>query len=649
MSGHEHHGSAGGLATATPGRPVVALVGAPNAGKTSLFNLLTGIRAKTGNYPGVTVARSYGRMLNGNLTIEDLPGTYSLRPLSPDEQVVIDSLEGKFDDVPDAIVLVVDSTTLRRSLNLVAHTLQLKKPTALVLTMTDELAARGGSINTDGLSRALGIPVFPVLANRGQGVGQLREQLPHWQHWSHPAISPPTQNAALQTWMQSMVEAANYSPATADVRTRKIDRLLLHPVTGLLTFFVVMFAFFQIIFTVAAPVQGWIEDGFSALSALIHQIGGDGWIASLLGDAIVGGVGGVLVFLPQIILMFLMIALLEGFGYMARAAFLMDRVMSWGGLEGRAFVAMLSAFACAIPGIMATRTMPNAKDRLATIMSAPLITCSARLPVYALLVGMLVSSNRWVGPFNVQGLVMFAMYVLGGTTAMLAASIAKRVQGRKYAMPFSMELPPYRVPTARSVLTAMWVSSSAFLRKAGTIILGTTIVLWMLLNLPVQSTSALEHAGVDTANPSAVATYTMDNSIAAGIGKAIEPVFAPLGFDWRVNVGIVASLSARETFVATMSQIAAASNPDDPQAELKQMTYQSGPNEGLPVFSPSTIVALLLFFAFALQCMSTVGIMRRETGSWKWPGIAFGYMFVLAWSAAFIGHGIAELVWRGVS
>lgn len=645
MSGHEHHGGGGGARSAdTLHMPTIALLGAPNAGKTSVFNLLTGIRAKTGNYPGVTVARSFGRMRGGDVIIEDLPGTYSMQPLSPDEQVVLDSLEGKFEDVPDAVLLVADSTTLRRSLSLIAAALRLGKPTALVLTMTDELVARGGRVDVAALSQALGISVFAVVATRGSGADELRSAIGHWQHWPRPVLSPPADGAALRAWVESMLAAAEYRPATSDVRTARIDRFLLHPVSGLVTFFVLMFVFFQLIFTVAAPVQGWIEDGFAALSGLVHQIGGDSWLASLLGDAVIGGVGSVLVFLPQIFLLFVMIALLEGVGYMARAAFLMDRVMAVGGLEGRAFVAMLSAFACAIPGIMATRTMPNSKDRVATILSAPLVTCSARLPVYALLVGMLVAPSAWIGPINVQGLVMFAMYLLGGTSAMVAASIARRIQGRKHSLPFSMELPPYRVPTVRNVVSTVWISAGAFLRKAGTIIMATSIVLWLLLNLPVQTAGSLERAGIDTNDQAAVATYTMDNSIAADAGRFLEPVFAPLGFDWRVNVGILASLSARETFVATMGQIASAENPDDPSAALEAMTYQSGPNEGERIFTAPTIVALLLFFAFALQCMSTVGVMRRETGSWKWPAIAFGYMFVLAWTAGFIGHSITELV-----
>lgn len=643
MSSHEHHGG-GGQSTAVAGLPTIALIGAPNAGKTSLFNLLTGVRAKTGNYPGVTVARSFGRLRGADLVIEDLPGTYSLEPLSPDEQVVIDALEGRFDHSPEALVLVVDATTLRRSLTLVAHTLRLGKPTALVLTMTDELAARGGRVETAGLSRALGIPVFSVIGNRGLGAAELRDALPHWPHWSKPVLPPPIDAAARSAWADGVLAEAEYRAATADERTRRIDRVLLHPLAGLVTFFAVMFGFFQLIFTVSAPAQGWIEDGFAALSTLVHEVGGNSWWASLIGDAVIGGVGGVLVFLPQIMLLFLLIALLEGVGYLARAALMMDRVMAVGGLEGRAFVAMLSAFACAIPGIMATRTMPNARDRLATILATPLITCSARLPVYALLTGLLIPRDTLWGPVNAQGAVMFAMYVLGGTTAMVAASIAKRVQGRRWSMPFSMELPPYRIPTVRAVVTTMWVSAGAFVRKAGTIILGTTIVLWLLLNLPMQSQAELRGAGVDTSDATAVASYTIDHSVAAGIGRAVEPVFAPLGFDWRVNVGILASLSARETFVATMGQIASATTPDDPSAELASMTYQSGPNAGERVFSAPTIVALLLFFAFALQCMSTVGVMRRETGSWRWPAIAFGYMFALAWSAAFVGHTVASWV-----
>lgn len=610
--------------------------------------MLTGLRAKTGNYPGVTVSRMRAAIPRTSTIVEDLPGTYSLDPISPDERVVADALSGRIAAAPDALVVVVDATMLSRSLGLVAEALRLDRPTAIIVTMTDELVRRGGALDIPALSRALGLPVVPVIANRGRGIAEARELLTSWQSWARPVVAPPTAAEAEAAWVASICAAASYRPSHADATTARIDAVLLHPVWGLLTFMVVMFLFFQIIFTVAAPAQDWIEGGFGWLGEVIADVGGGTWIAQLLGNAIVGGVGAVFVFLPQILLMFLLIAVLEGVGYMARAAFLMDRVMSVGGLEGRAFVAMLSSFACAVPGIMATRTLPNAKDRIATILAAPLITCSARLPVYVLLIGMLVSPTDRIGPFAVQGIVMFALYLLGATTAMVAASIAKRAQGRREQLPFYMELPPYRVPTTRAVASSMWVSGAAFIRKCGTIIVTTSIVLWLLLNVPLASAATLSAAGVDVDDAGAVATYTMDHSAAAWIGRAVEPVFEPLGFDWRVNIAIIASLSARETFVATLGQISSASDPDSPGDALAQMTYLDGPNTGEQVFSPGTVVALLVFFAFALQCMSTVSIMRRETGSWKWPAIAWGYMFALAWSGAFIARWIVVATgWGG--
>lgn len=644
---HEHnHGAA--ATTFAADTTTVALLGNPNAGKTSVFNMLTGLRAKTGNYPGVTVARMHGQIPHTSIVIEDLPGTYSLDPISPDERVVSDTLTGVYGEAPRAVTIVVDATMLPRSLGLVAEELRLGLPTAIIVTMTDELVRRGGALDVPALSRALGVPVVAVIANRGRGVVEARELLADWSRWSRPVIAPPVAADAEAAWVASICEAANYRESHSDKTTERIDAVLLHPVWGLVTFFVVMFLFFQIIFTVAAPAQDWIEGAFGWLAEVIADVGGGSWIGQMLGSAVVGGVGAVFVFLPQILLMFLLIAVLEGVGYMARAAFLMDRIMSVGGLEGRAFVAMLSSFACAVPGIMATRTLPNAKDRIATILAAPLITCSARLPVYVLLVGLLVSPREKVGPFAVQGMVMFGLYLLGATTAMVAASIAKRAQGKREQVPFYMELPPYRVPTSRAVVSSMWVSGSAFIRKCGTIILTTSIVLWLLLNLPLQSAAALEAAGVDTADSGAVATYTMDHSAAAWLGRAVEPVFEPLGFDWRVNIAIIASLSARETFVATLGQISAAADPATPSDSLSQMTYLDGPNQGQAVFSPATVVALLVFFAFALQCMSTVSIMRRETGSWKWPAIAWSYMFALAWCGAFFAHSLVLITgWGG--
>jgi len=638
----------GGTTSVASDAARVVLVGSPNAGKTSIFNRLTGLNAKTGNYPGVTVGRSTGLLTVDSLrfSIEDLPGTYGLSPISPDEQVVVSALSGDLPGIgsPDALVLVVDATTLRRSLHLVAEVLALHQPTLIALTLTDELGARGGTLDSAALGRALGVPVVGVIAHRGLGIAELRSALTSWREWSRPVLDAPADAAELAAWVDSVLLTARYRPAGPDRRTARIDAVLLHPVWGTLVFAAVMVAFFQVIFAFAAPLQGLVEVLFAGLADLVDRFVPWPWLAGLLGDAVLGGVGGVVIFLPQILLMFLLVSVLEGIGYMSRAAFLMDRVMGAAGLEGRAFVALLSSFACAVPGIMATRTLPSAKDRIATMMAAPLMTCSARLPVYILLIGLLVSPDERFGPLQVQGLVMFALYLLGALSAMVAAWIVKAVQDRDgLLMPFYMEMPPYRIPTLRSIALSMWGSATAFLRKCGSIILVTTILLWLLLNLPLHTAAELRAAGLDPADDGAVSAYVLDTSAAGAIGRAVEPVFDPLGFDWRVNVGVLASLSARETFVATLGQIASATDPDNPADALAAMTYTDGAHEGEPVFSAPTVAALLVFFVYALQCMSTVGVMRRETGSWRWPLIAFGYMFALAWLGAWLAHGAVLL------
>lgn len=614
----------------------VALVGSPNAGKTSLFNHLTGLRAKTGNYPGVTVGRSVGLMTVGDVdvAVEDLPGTYSLDPISPDEQVVADVLAGGINaiDRPDAIVLVADATTLRRSITLVGQVLRLDLPTALVLTMTDELCSRRGGIDVEALTSALGVPIVAVIANRGSGIEGLRTLLGCSDAWSRPAVLPPEDAEALDAWGTSVLTAADYVSPRPDLRSGRIDRWVLHPLWGVVIFFAVMFGFFQIIFTLAAPLQDRIATALDWLGSQVDSRLGGTVLGGVFGDGVIGGVGTVLQFLPQIVLLFLLIALLENVGYMSRAAFLMDRVMARTGLEGRAFVAMLSSFACAVPGIMATRTLPSSRDRIATIVSAPLMTCSARLPVYTLLVGLLVApQTRWWG-FSAQGITMFLLYLGGGTSALLAASLFKSTILRSDLLPFTMELPPYRFPSPTAVLVAMWNAAKIFLRKAGTVILATSLVLWVLMNLPTRDAET-------TALPPPDATaYVLDHSYAAGIGRAIEPVFAPLGFDWRTDIALVGSLSAREVFVSTLGQVSAATNPTAPHQALVSMTDDNG----RPVFTAPTVIALMVYFMFALQCMSTVAVMRRETNSWRWPAFAFGYMFVLAWVMAFAARSIAS-------
>ena len=643
-----HHG--GGSSSTVHADLRVALVGSPNSGKTTLFNALTGLHAKTGNYPGVTVARYEGlvEVAGRRAVVEDLPGTYSLDPISPDEQVVSDVLDPEAPDSPDALVVLLDSTTLRRSLAMLGHVLHVGLPTMVVLSFTDELARRQGRLEVADLQRALGVRVLPVVGGDRDGVAALRgaiaEVADDGEAWASPLVMPPTEPEETTGWVSSVLEAAGYRVPEVDGRTRRIDGVLLHPVWGTLVFLATMYAFFQVIFTVAAPLQGYVEQGFAWLGARAADVLGDGWAGRFVSEALIGGVGGVLVFLPQIILLFTLIALLEGVGYMARAAFLMDRVMSRAGLEGRAFVALLSSVACAIPGIMATRTLPSAKDRVATMMGAPLMTCSARLPVYVLLIGLLVPSSARIGPLGAQGTVMFALYLLGALSAMGTAWFFKKITGRTGpTMPFYMEIPSYRLPRASTVALAVWDAAKAFLRKVTVIILVTTALLWLLLNLPNRSEEDLRAAGVDPTDSVAAGAYVLDESYAATVGKAVEPVFEPLGFDWRVDVGVISSLAAREVFVATLGQIAAAENPDEPAAELASMTTVRGGAEQ-PLFDAGTIAALLVFFAYALQCMSTIAVMRRETGTWRWPAIAFGYMFVLAWSLAFVARSVVGLL-----
>ena len=637
-----HHGHGSGIASAAKAHRILrfVLVGSPNCGKTTLFNALTGLRAKTGNYPGVTVARYEGRHRVGDadVIIEDLPGAYSLEAISPDEEVVSRVL-GDGISVGSPIsgqIVLLDATSLRRSLNLLSHVQQVPRPTLVVLTFTDELARRGGSVDIKALSRALGVRVIPIVAGDRAGVEELSEALSEVDSWPAPVVAPPVGQGDVFSWSASVLEAARYRAADTDRRSHGIDRVLLHPLWGTLVFFATMFAFFQIIFTVAAPINDAFEGFFVWMGGIAKDMIPIDWLGSLVGDGIFAGVGAVVAFVPQIALLFLMIAIMEGSGYLSRAAFLMDRVMGMAGLEGRAFVALLSSVACAIPGIMATRTLPSAKDRIATMMGAPLMTCSARLPVYTLMIGIMVPGDLFWGPFQAQGTIMFGLYLLGAVSAMIAAWVFKRIVGRGATqLPFYMEMPSYRLPSARSVIIAVWDACKAFLRKVAGIIMVVTIVLWGLLNFPSPSEDAMTAAGVDVGDEAAVTAYTLDNSYAAAIGRAVSPVFDPLGFDWRINIGVISSLAARETVVSTLGQVAAAEDPEDPGESLEGMTHSDGPHAGEPVFTPSTVAALLVFFVYALQCASTLGVMRRETGTWRWSIIAFVYMGGLAWVMAF--------------
>jgi ferrous iron transport protein B len=614
----------------------LGLVGSPNSGKTTLFNALTGLRARVGNYPGVTVERREGDALVGGARVRviDLPGIYSLAPLSPDEAVVARVLGGEIAEVPppDGLVLTVDACTLERSLLLVAEVLRLGKPVCIALTMVDELRARGGQIDLARLEAALGVPVVGVVGHRGLGLGDLKRLLVHPDRWSRPPLLPPAEPRERDAWLASVLTRVLVTRPGPSRSTEAIDRIVLHPVGGTLLFAAVMVLFFQLIFAWATPAMDAIDAGISAAGAALRAALPPGLATDFLVDGVVAGVGSVIVFLPQILLLFTLLHLLEDLGYMARAAFVVDRLMGRIGLEGRAFVALLSSYACAVPGIMATRTIPSPRQRLVTILVSPLMTCSARLPVYALLIGAFVPATTVAGFLGLQGLVLLGLYVLGASAALVAASVLSQTVGRGDVLPFYLELPPYRVPPLRLLASQVWGAARAFLRRAGTIILTVSIVLWVLLSFP--RTPAPE--GVP---PAEAARAALEHSAAGRIGHALEPLIAPLGFDWKIGVGLVASLAAREVIVATLAQIYAAS--DDPSGSLRDAIRADRDAEsGQPVFTPATVASLLVFFVFALQCTSTLATIWRETNSWRWPAFAFGYLLALAYGASFLTHRV---------
>lgn len=622
---------------------VFALLGSPNAGKTTLFNALTGLRARVGNYPGVTVERREGRvdLAGQSALLIDLPGTYGLTPISADEAVVENVLAGRVAGVarPDALVLVADACSLPRSLPFLGEALRLGRPACVVLTMLDELAARGGRIDLTRLEAALGVPVLGVIGHRGRGIDRLRQLLTHPETWSRPVILPPEDRGERAAWADSIAASVIEERPARHRLTERIDRIVLHPLWGSLLFVLVMLTFFQLIFRWAGPAMDAIDGGMTALAALARARLPAGWLADLVCDGLIAGVGSVVIFVPQIAILFSLLYLLEDLGYMARAAFVIDRVMGRIGLEGRSFVALLSSYACAVPGIMATRTIPSPRDRLVTILVAPLMTCSARLPVYTLLISAFVPDRAVLGPLRSQGLVLLALYVGGATAALAVAAVIRKMLLPGDGLPFTMELPTYRRPTFSLWFSQVYSSVRAFLRRAGTIILLASLTLWLLLNFPrVEAPPELD--------AKAASVYVLEHSAGGRLGHALEPLIAPLGFDWKIGVGLVASLAAREILVSTLAQIYATGG--DEGASLRDaLRADRHRDTGLPVYTPATVGALLVFFVFALQCTSTIAIMRRETNSWRWPAFAFGYLFVLAYAASFATYHIVGRVVGG--
>ena len=637
---------AGGVATAQPPtksgtgprEPLVALIGPPNSGKSTLFNQLTGLRQKVANYPGVTVEKHLGRarLPDGRaVTLVDLPGVNGFSARTLDEQVTRDVLDGKVDGlpVPDAVVMIVDSTRLESQLMLLEPVLERKLPTVLVLNMSDELERRGGGLDDAALAQQLGVEVIRANARAGVGVDRVQAflskvvagQLPP------PALVPVPEEAPARVHrpdlpvvdvfvnrrgrVKVVAQAARYHRPAPSKLTERLDALFLHRIAGPLVFVLIAGLVFQAIFSWATPLMDGVEALVSSSGEWLSQFLGDTWYRSLLIDGVWAGVGAVVVFLPQILILFFFLGLLEDSGYMARAAVIADRMMYRIGLQGRAFLPLLSGYACAVPAILAARTVEDERDRLATMFVVPFMTCSARLPVYALLIAAFIPERPLLGPFlGTRAATLLGLYVLGAVAAIFTAFLLKGTLLRGKGKPFMMELPPYRIPTLRSMVLRLYDRARIFLKRVARIILVVTVVLWALTQFP----------RVDGGPPD------IDQSALATMGRVIEPVIAPLGWDWRVGVGIVSSLAAREVIVGTLGTIYGVGETDETSLEL-QAALQNQLTLG-------GAVALLVFFAFALQCISTIAVMRRETGGWKWPALQFGYMLVLAYVSAFLAY-----------
>ena len=598
----------------------VALVGPPNSGKSTLFNRLTGLRQKVANYPGVTVEQRVGR-LNGigrsDLTLIDLPGIYGLDSYSEDARVAVEVLHGEMPGTPapDAILLVLDSLQLRRQLMLAAPVLALGLPTLVLLNMSDLMEARGGRVDTLALAQELGVPVAKISATRGAGLDSIT-------HFLNRKAEPETPNVALaagrielpvmgnprsyRQWATGISTRTKYKAPLSSEWTKRIDGVLLHRIWGPLIFLAVVFAVFQVVFSIGQPLSDGFGDVLNGVGARIGALMGPGWVESLLIDGIWRGVASVLVFLPQILLLFLFIGVLEDSGYLARAALIADRVMRSIGLNGKAFIPLLSAYACAVPAIMATRTIENKRDRFATILVAPFMTCSARLPIYMLMIAAFIPNRPILGDlFGLRAAVMLSLYVLGFVAALGTAWLLKSSILKASSAPFILELPQYRLPTVRSLSLRLVDRGKVFLRQAGTVILAVTIVLWVMSHVPFHTDLA--------------------GSVIGRIGQFIEPAIKPLGFNWKIGIGLLTSVMAREVIVGTLGTLYGA----DPATQ--SLGLQAALRHDLTL---GGAMALVVFFAFAMQCTSTIAIVRRETNSWRWPALQFAYMSVLAYVAA---------------
>jgi len=612
----------------------IALVGPPNSGKTTLFNTLTGGRQKTANYPGVTVERKSGLLktpIGHTVEVLDLPGSYSLRARSPDEAITRDVVLGRQtqETLPDAVVCVTDATNLGQHLRLLLELQQLGRPLILVLNMMDIAQKRGCQISVDALSQQLGIPVVTTVAMRKSGVRDLLNQIDSLLNrtstqseatvidWVEPS---PEAIRAYHREVERLLQSAVVSEGTPERLTRQLDRVLLHPVAGPLILLALLFLMFQAVFSWAAAPMDWIDASVVGLQQWLSTHLQESLLKSLLIDGIIAGVGGVVIFLPQILILFLFILLLEDSGYMTRAAFLMDRLMSAVGLNGRAFIPLLSSFACAIPGIMATRTIAHPLDRLVTILIAPLMTCSARLPVYVLLIAAFVPATTVWGGIGLQGLVMFGLYATGIVGALVVAGVLRLTLLRGGRQPLLMELPSYKWPNATNVLLGLWDRARIFMRRIGTIILSLMVVLWFLSTFPAPPAGATEPA--------------IYYSFAGMIGRTLEPLLEPIGFNWQIAIALVPGLAAREVAVAALGTVYALSGDEGAVSDALTTTLAHS-------WTLATALSLLAWYVFAPQCLATLAAVRRETNSWRWAAFMFTYLMILAYVAAFITYRVA--------
>ncbi|HMO81690.1 MAG TPA: ferrous iron transport protein B [Pyrinomonadaceae bacterium] len=626
----------------------VALAGNPNAGKTTLFNALTGLNQKVANYPGVTVERKTGVWRAGEekALVIDLPGLYSLDASSIDEAIARDVLTGERPDVPkpDVVIAVVDATNLERNLYLVTQLLEGPLPVVIALTMIDVFEKEQHELDVERLSALLGVSVIPVNSRKGRGITELADA-------ARAAAQAGPRNvnkkeieegtnpvfARYSRISEIVQQTVRHNDRAAHRLSGKIDSILTHRFLGLAVLVAILLLMFQAIFSWAAVPMDLLDSGFGALSGAVRDQLPEGILTDLLVDGVIAGVGAILVFLPQIVLLFIFISLLEDTGYMARAAFLLDKLMSRVGLHGKAFLPLISSFACAIPGIMATRTIEDRRDRFATIMIAPFMSCSARLPVYTLMIAAFFSGQTVFGFLSLGAVIMLGMYGLGILVAIAAAFLLKRTLLKAPPPPFIMEMPSYRLPSLRTVFQNVLERAGLFVKRAGTVILAISIVLWALTYFPRTETTDLS-AGPAIAEVEAESVQ-LQNSYAGMLGRTIEPVIQPLGFDWKIGVALIASFAAREVLVSTLSIIYNVGKEADAESETLVAAIRNAKrDDGSPVWTPLTAVTLMVFFVLAMQCMSTVAVVRRETNSWRWTLFMVGYMTALAYFAAFVTY-----------